>query len=209
MRRKGVLLLVLLAVVLSALVLSVAACGGEEATTVSAAAGGITDAKTYTDSTYGFNFKYPGAWKIDDGTTTDATAGASSTGSVGAFDPDGAKAEDIFIDLMVVSTYKLNQAISDSDIPALKSELEGVLSDLESQATDAKIVTPLAETTAAGLKGYSVTYTFTKGGVPATSQLYFLFKGDMEYQLITQAATENWAKNQATFSAMVASFTAK
>jgi hypothetical protein len=92
-------------------------------------------------------------------------------------------------------------------IPDLESEIQGVLTSMESQAGDAQIVSPLAQTEAAGLKGYTVTYTFTKDGVPTTSTLYFLFKGKIEYQLSTRASTVNWDKDQAIFAAMVASFT--
>ena len=64
------------------------------------------------------------------------------------------------------------------------------------------------QTEAAGLKGYTTRYTFTKEGVPTTSTLYFLFKGNMEYQMSIQASTVNWEKNQPIFAAMVASFVA-
>ena len=168
-----------------------------------------SDPLTYTDSKYGFTFQYPAAWQIDSGATTDATAGSSATRSVGAFDPSGALANQTYVDLMVVSTYELNITVTDAMIPSLESEIQGVLSSLGNQTSDAQIISPLAPTEAAGLKGYIVTYTFTKEGIPTTSTLYFLFKGNMEYQLSTQASTVNWDKNQAIFAAMVASFTTK
>jgi hypothetical protein len=178
-------------------------------TTDTTAAGLGSDANTYTDPKYGYTFQYPATWEIDSGTTTDVTAGGSATSGVGAFDPNGTVANGIYVDLMVVSTYELNITVTDSMIPGLESEIQGVLSSLQSQATDAQVVSPLAPTEAAGLKGYSVTYTFTKDGVPTTSTLYFLFKGNLEYQLSTQASTVNWDKNQAIFAAMVASFTTR
>jgi hypothetical protein len=125
---------------------------------------------------------------------------------VGVFDPKGAKAGDTYIDLMLVSVYKLNATVDDSLLPQLKSEIESVLKSLESQGTGMKVQEALAETTAAGMKGYNVTYTFTKDGAPCTSTLYFLFDGNMEYQLTTQAADENWAADQPIFDAMIASF---
>ena len=166
------------------------------------------DAKTYTDSASGFSFKYPAAWDIDTGATTDAHSGGTSTSSVGAYDPNGTQAGGVFIDLMVVSTYKLNITVTDDLIPSLQSEIQTVLDGLEGQASSIQIVAPLAQTERAGLKGYQVTYTFDKDGVPATSTLYFLFKGDMEYQVSIQAATDHWDKDQAIFAAMVAGFTA-
>jgi hypothetical protein len=181
--------------------------GDSSSTSTTEAALG-SDARTYTDSTNGFTFQYPATWKIDSGTTTDATAGGASTGTVGAFDPNGTKAGDTYVDLMAVSTYKLNITVTDAMIPSLESEIQNVLSSIGSQTPDAQITSPLAQTETAGLKGYTVTYTFTKDGVPTTSTLYFLFKGNVEYQVSAQAATADWEKNQATFAAMVASFTA-
>jgi len=120
----------------------------------------------------------------------------------------GAQAGGEYVDLMLVSSYKLKQTITDSMIPDLKSKIEGVLTQLASQAPDLKTTSPLAQTEKAGLKGYEVTLTFAKGGTPATSTLYFLFKGNMEYQLNIQAATADWQKDQTVFAAMVASFKA-
>ena len=166
------------------------------------------DAKTYTDSATGYSFKYPAAWAVDAKATTDAHAGGTSTSSVGAYDPTGTQAGGVFIDLMVISTYKLNITVTDAMIPDLQSEIQKVLDGLEGQASNIQIVAPLARTERAGLKGYQVTYTFDKDGVPATSTLYFLFKGDMEYQVSVQAATDHWDADQAIFTAMVAGFTA-
>ena len=177
-----------------------------ETSTTEAALGG--DARTYTDATYGYTFQYPGAWQIDTGATTDATAGGSATGAVGAFDPSGTKANGTYVDLMVVSTYKLNLTITNDMLPSLESEIQNVLAGVEAQTSDVQIVSPLVLAEAAGLRGYTVTYTFTKDAIPTTATLYFLFKGDMEYQLSTQAATVDWDKNQNIFTAMVASFTA-
>jgi hypothetical protein len=56
------------------------------------------------------------------------------------------------------------------------------------------------------LPSFEVTYTFSKGTLPATSTLYFVFDGSIEYQIILQAATENWQKNAPIFEAMVSSF---
>ena len=198
---------------LATLVLFAAACGGQTTTTIGGASTTTvsalgSDAQTYTSSAYGYTFRYPSTWEIDAGATTEATAGGSATSSVGAFDPKGTVANGIYIDLMVVSTYKLNLTITDTMIPDLKSEIQRVLGSLEGQLGDAKVVSPLTQTEAAGLKGYTVKYTFTKEGIPTTSMLYFLFKGTMEYQMSVQASTVNWDKNQAIFAAMIASFTA-
>ena len=169
-------------------------------------AAGAADTKTYTDPDYGYSFAYPSSWKVQEDTSVDVSAGGTSAGGVGVYDPNGAKVGNTYIDLVLVSVYKLTVTVDDSVFPQLKSEIEAVLASLESQGTGVKVEQPLAETTAAGMKGYSVTYTFTKDGAPCTSTLYFLFDGNMEYQLTTQAADENWAANQPIFDAMIASF---
>ena len=179
--------------------------GSSNTSTTVAALGG--DALTYTDSKYGYTFQYPAALKIDSGATNEATAGGSATSTVGAFDPNWTAANGTYVDLLLVSTYELKITVTDAMIPDLETEIQGVLTSLESQAGDLQIVSPLAQTEAAGLKGYTVTYTFTKDGVPATSTLYFLFKGNMEYKLSAQASTVNWDKNQTIFAAMIASLT--
>ena len=209
MRMQGrslVVGLVLLALFVAAFALPACGSSAGSGSTSTSTGAGTADTKTYTDADYGYSFEYPASWKIQEETTVDVSAGGTSTGGVGVFDPKGAKAGDTYIDLMLVSVYKLNVTVDDSVFPQLKSEIESVLGSLEGQSTDMKVVKPLAETTAAGMKGYNVTYSFTKDGVPCTSTLYFLFNGNMEYQLTTQAANENWAANQPIFDAMIASF---
>jgi hypothetical protein len=202
-RRMAVVVIVLVALLVAALALP--ACGSSSGggTTTTAGSG---NTKTYTDSDYGYSFEYPASWKIQEKTSVDVSAGAASTGGVGVLDPKGAKAGGSYIDLMLVSVYKLNATVDDSLLPQLKSEIESILVSLEGQGDDMKVEKPLAETTAAGMKGYNVTYSFTKDGTPCTSTLYFLFDGNMEYQLTTQAANENWAADQPIFDAMIASF---
>jgi hypothetical protein len=56
------------------------------------------------------------------------------------------------------------------------------------------------------MPGFRTTIGFVKNGVPATCSLYFLFDGRMEYQLILQAATENWETKQPAFRALLSSF---
>jgi hypothetical protein len=174
------------------------ACGSEGT--------GGSEVRTYTDTDYGYSFAYPKSWKLQKGSSADVTAGGASKGSVGVFNPDGAKVGDTYIDVAMVAVYELRAAIDDSMIPALRAELESVLADLQRQASDMKVEKELVETETAGMKGYTITYSFSKDGAPATSRLYFLFKGNLEYQLTVQAATANWAADQPIFDAVIASF---
>ena len=67
-------------------------------------------------------------------------------------------------------------------------------------------ISELVSTEVNGLKGYQADATFTVEGTPMTSTLYFLFDGDLEFQLLTQGATDRWSELQPTFEQMVNSF---
>ncbi len=193
-RRSAVVVFGLLTV---ALVVSLAACGG------SSSDGSV---KTYTDDKYGYSFEYPDDWKVEEAGEADVSAGAVAAGSTGVYDPEGAVAEDTFIDMMQVSVYELNVTVDESTMPAIKTEVETVVASLESQAGDIQTVAPLADAKVGGMDGYTVTYSFDKSGAPVTSALYFMFSGNLEYQLIVQAAEGNWEANQPIFEAILDSF---
>ena len=197
--RRSMLFSMLLACVLVLVVLLAAGCGGDGDSTT----GGDN---VYTDPDYGFSFVYPADWQLQEGDSSDVTAGGSATTSVGVFDPEGAVADDTFIDLVQLSVYELNVAVEESMMPDIQAEVEQVLASLESQAADIQTVEALSETKVGDVPGFEVTYSFSKGAAPVTSTLYFLFDGDLEYQLTLQAATENWEKNAPIFEALVSSF---
>lgn len=167
------------------------------------------DAKTYTHPTDGYSLQYPAGWVLDDQATVDSAAGSGSTSRVAIFDPQGAAVDDVYINTVAVSIYELSATLTDADIPDIQGEIEAVLADLLSQSPGAEVLSPLALTQVGALKGYVVTLSFYKDGtVPAVSSLYFLFKGDIQYQVTAQAAAEDWDTLQPTFEAIVASFTA-
>jgi hypothetical protein len=193
-RQASIPAVVLLCVLLSA-VLVVGACGST-----------ATGLKTYADADYSFSFEYPASWQLQKGGSADITAGGSSSGSVGVYDPKGAVAQKTYIDVAQVSVYKLNQTVDDSMMPQIKTEVESVLASIEGQAPDMKTMDPLAETTVGGMSGFKVTYSLAKNGAPVTSTMYFLFSGALEYQVTVQAADENWSADRAIFDALLASF---
>jgi hypothetical protein len=202
--RATVVLAVVLASMLTAV--AVAGCGSSSSSTTATSAAGPGETKTYTDPDYGYSFAYPASWQIHQQTKVDVSAGAAAAGGVGVFDPAGAKAGSTYIDLMLVSVYKLTLTVDDSNLTQLQTEIEAVLKSVESQDASMKVQDALSQTTAAGMNGYEATYTFDKDGTPCTTTLYFLFDGKTEYQLSTQAATENWEADQPIFDAMIASF---
>lgn len=205
-RNRRFLILVLMAsalILLLGLVGAACSSGDNGGSATTEAGGGV---KTYTDKTFGFSFEYPEDWKLEEGNTAEVTAGGGSAGAVAVFDPDGAKVGDIYIDLMQVSVYELTIVVDESMMSDVKVELENVLAQLEAQSADMNMETDLTAVTVNGMLGFEITYTFLKDGEPATSTLYFLFDGDIEYQLTTQSADEHWEANQPVFDAMVASF---
>ena len=201
------------------LALSIFGCGGSPSTTTASPAATVTTAtsaaatttaaaaetKTYTDADYGYRFEYPTSWVLTSGASPQATAGATAAGNAGAYDPNGTMVNGAYMDVMLVSVYNLNLTVNDSVLPQLKSEIESGITTLESQDSSMKVEEALAETTAAGMNGYRLTYSFTRGGTPAMSTLYFLFKGNKEYELTIQASTDHWEADQPIFQAMIAS----
>jgi len=195
---RSVVQTVAFVLVVAVLLLPLTACDGGSSTE------GMT---TYTSDDYGYSFAYPAGWKLEEGRSeADVSAGSSATASVSVYDPQGAVAEEMFIDIMQVSVYELTVTVDDSNMDEIKSEVETVLASLESQGDDLETLAPLDEAKVAGMDGYSVTYSFTKSGSPVTSTLYFLFSGDLEYQVTVQASDENWEANQSVFESMLDSF---
>jgi hypothetical protein len=162
--------------------------------------------KIYTDPDFGFSFEYPADWQLQEGDSSDVTAGGSASTSVGVFDPEGAVADDTFIDLVQISVYELNVTVDESVMPEIQTEVEQVIASLESQAADIQTLDPLSETKVGDMRGFEVTYSFSKGSAPVTSTLYFLFDGNLEYQFTAQSSTENWEENVPVFDALISSF---
>ncbi len=161
--------------------------------------------KVYNDSKYGYSFSYPETWKVQIG-TSDVTAGGAVAGNVGVYDPTGTKVGGTYVDLAMVMVYNLSFTVDDPWSSDIKTELGSVLASLENQTNDVKVEKDLTQTTAAELKGYEITYTFTKDSVPMRSTLYFLFDGAREYELSKQAALDTWDRAKPLLDQIVASF---
>ena len=175
------------------------------ATVVSACGSSV---KTYTDKSYGYSFSYPSGWKTQAGVTSDATAGGSTAGSVAVYNPDGTTAGKVYVDLAMIMVYKLSTVVDDPWSSATLAELQGLVTDLQSQSTDMKVEQALQQTTQAGLKGYSATFTFTKDGTPMRSTVYFLFNGSIEYEVNQQAAIASWETTKPALDSILATFKA-
>jgi hypothetical protein len=146
------------------------------------------DAKTFTSDKYGFSFQYAPA------------------DTVAVFDVEGTQVGGQYRDAFVVNTYQLNTEITDENLDQVATELEqNVIPQLE-QSSDEMQISELVSTEVNGLKGFQADATFSVDGTPMSSTLYFLFDGNLEFQLLTQSATDRWEELQPTFTAMVDSF---
>lgn len=161
--------------------------------------------RIYTDPTYGYSLAYPTDWEVQEG-SSDVTAGGKVAGNVGVYHTKGTKVGDTYVDLAMVMVYSLNFTVDDPWATEIQTELEGVLSSLEDQITGAQVERALSQTTMAQLKGYTITYTFTKDGTPMRSTLYFVFDGNLEYELTEQAAVSAWDATKPALDGIIASF---
>lgn len=166
----------------------------------------VPEGTTYTSTQYGFEFTYQAPFEEQKDTEWEAESGAS-TDSVAVFDTTGSRVDGQFRDAFVVNVYQLGQEIVAGDLPAVQKELESsVLPSLESSNEQMQIG-DLTETEVAGLPGFTAAATFSVSDTPMTTTMYFLFNGDLEYQILEQATAENWDALQPDFQRMLDSFT--
>jgi hypothetical protein len=195
MRVRGIRLLVLAVALTLGVSGLVAGCGSGSAP------------KTYTDTTYGFSFAYPGDWQVDTTNSSGVSVGAEPTRIVTAGDPKGAKAGSTGLDLFMIRIYELKQVVDKTMLPEVLPLLEGLIADYQTQDPTFKVVAPFKETTVGGVPGYEVTGTFDENAdTPMKTTFYFLFSGKIEYQLVLQAAASTWQADQAVFADFLASF---
>jgi hypothetical protein len=185
-------------VVVAALAVLVTACGG--------GGGGPT---TYTSKDYKFQLTYDSSVLTESTSLSSAgAAGGTSVFDVGFVNPKGTKSSGEYRDGLVVSVYKLTATVTDAMLPTVKTELEGILPQLETAlGSDAKIGS-LTAVDLAGIKGFSADATFTLDKTPFKATLYFLINGNLEYQVTTQAAQDKWDTMQPVFKSAMDSFKA-
>lgn len=161
---------------------------------------------TYTDPDFGFSFQYPEEWKIEEGNSGEITAGANAVKQVVAYDPAGASVDGHGVNLAQVSVYKLKVVVDESMMDAVRQEMESLLVNLESQDSSWHRTEELTQTKVGNLPGFRVSYDFSLDGKPAKTTFYFLFTGDMQYQLTLQTVAEDWENYEDEFKGFVDSF---
>lgn len=195
-----------------ALIVGLGGCssGGEDGAAApegsAAASSAPANVKTYTSDKHGFSFQYAPPFEEKSDTTWEAQTDASSADTVSVFDTEGTEVGGQYRDAFVVNVYELNTEITDENLPQVATELEeNVLPQLRQSSPDMEM-TELVSTEVNGLKGFQADATFSVEDTPMNTTLYFLFDGDTEYQLLTQAASDRWEELRPTFDAMVNSF---
>ena len=184
--------------VLAVATLAVAACG-ESAGEGAAAAQPVT----YRNAEYGFSLTYDPRFTQTAATVTDADVAFS----VAFADLDGVAADGRAVDVIEVAVFELPDAVKPADVPRLKPDVDAVAKEMLAPLDGATVTEPLSATKVGGVPGFTLSYTFSEGGTELTAATWFLFKGDRQYQLVTQASSADWTGLEAPFAAAVESFT--
>ncbi|MBE3076621.1 MAG: hypothetical protein IMZ75_17105 [Actinobacteria bacterium] len=190
---KGLRRSIALAAVAAALAITLAACGGES---------GGGEKTTYTNGQYGFTITYGGPLSL-----VTLTPAQGEEYAIAFADKDGPLVDDQYVNGLRVSVYEMDQAIKAKDVPKLQKALEKVIEKTIAGLPNGKLTGKFTPLELNGTPGYSVDYQFTKGGEQLTCRLYILIKGKYEYELTTQAVTEDWDSLRGTLEETVQTFT--
>lgn len=202
MQPRRILALVL---ALAGLTLTAAACSASVSTggsaTPSSSAG-----KTYTNAQYKFSITPDPVFT--QGKATDSTSsGSSAVFNIAFADVNGTKVGGSYVDGVQVSVYKLTRAVKPGEIPKLKKEFTGVVSQLIGGLGGGKIVQPLRLVQINGVPGFRLAYTYKQDTTDMAAITYFLIKGQYEYQATGQASQQSWTALSPKLESTVKSFT--
>lgn len=203
-RPVNIALIIAVALTLGGCGFSIGCSAGDDVDTQGS--GDVGETKSYTDPDYGFSFDYPTDWELDDNSQAEVEGGLAAAKGVSAFDPEGAKNGDYFLDVFQVSVYELSMTVDESMLPDVKPELESVVAGIASQDESWETLEAMSAAEVGGLKGYKTTVTHAMDSEMVKSTLYFLFDGDIEYELMLQASVDDWEGAQAALGSMLASF---
>jgi hypothetical protein len=162
---------------------------------------------TYTDSDYGFSFDYPADWRVVASKGTVVSSGADPTKIITVGDPNGARVGDTGLDVLMIRVYELRAVVDEASLPQVLPDLEQLVADFQTQDATFKTEGPLTQTVVGGMPGYQATGTFAwDANTPVKTTFYFLFAGNIEYQVTVQASAKTWDSHQQVFAAFFASF---
>ena len=189
---------------LAALALTATACSGSGGSSGGSSSGG--DTETYTNDDYGFSLTYDSMFT--EGTQSGGSeSGAGSVFDIAFIDMNGTKIGGKYVDGILVSVYELSRELKPSEVPGLKAEVDGVVTQMMDSLGSAKVTGPLAGTTVNGVPGFKLSYTFAQEGTQTTATTYFLFSGKYEYELTGQASTADYGTLSPKLDAAIQSFT--
>ena len=195
-----------LALALAGLTLAAAACSASVSTGTSATPTTSSAGKTYTNAQYKFSITPDPVFT--QGKASDSTSsGSSSVFDIAFADAKGTKVAGSYVDGVQVSVYKLTRALKPSEIPKLKKEFAGVVSQLMGGLTAGKIVQPLSLAQINGVPGFRLAYTYTQDSTDMAAITYFLIKGQYEYQVTGQSSQSSWTALSPKLESTVKSFT--
>lgn len=180
------------AVMLAAAFMTLAGCG--------------SGSNVYTHREPAFKFRYPAGWDLREDLQIGATSGGDALFSVGVFDPDGTQVSGVLVDGVVCSVYQLDVTVESSMMNELRAEVEDVLAGLARQQAGLTTLKGLTKAEVGGLPGFKTTLSFPRDGATLVTTLYFLFAGNLEYQLIVQANDRRWDELAPELDIVLSSF---
>ena len=196
--------LTVLTLALAGLALLAGACSGGSGAGDDSPSG----SRTYTNDQYGLTMTY-------DEQFTESETKASSPTDEGTVlevvfpDKNGPTVGGKWADTLRISVYKLSNPVEPAKMPKLKKALSDAVKKLVVTESGGKIERPLEDVTVNGIDGFSVDYSFTKGGVALKGVDYFLYKGQYQYTLEGMAASQDWEALKGKFEAAFQTFTVK
>ena len=199
-----------LGLALAVLALALAGCSASVSTGASSSpssgGGTTTSTKTYTNDQYGYSITYSDRFTQGD-PAKGTGAGGSSVFDMAFADKNGPVISSRYVNAVQTSVYELARAVKASEVPQLKTELQGIVDQLMSSLPGSKVVEKLSPVKVNGVPGFALKYTYTESGTDLTAVTFFLFSGKYEYQLTAQAATKDWESTKGDLEAAVKSFT--
>jgi len=195
--------LTVLTLTLAGLALLPGACGGGGATGESPPASG-----TYTNDQYGITMTYDGQFAEGE-TKASSPSGDGTVFEVVFPDKNGPTVGGKYTNALRISVYKLANEIKPAQLPKLKKELSGAVTEYVVSRSGGKIDRPLEEVTVNGIPGFSLDYSLTKDDAALKVVDYFLYKGHYQYTLEGMAASQDWEALKGKFEAAFQTFTVK
>jgi hypothetical protein len=164
-----------------------------------------TSTRTYTNDRYGFSITVDSEFRRGE-PTAQTSAGGDAVLSVIFADQHGPTISGRYVNAIQVSVYELARSLEPAEVPQLQQEVQGIVDQLMSSVPSADVVEPLREAEIDGVPGFRFTYTYEQEARRLTAVTFFLFKGRTEYQVTTQAASDDWEAVKARMAAAAESF---